>query len=262
MGHNGKRFDFLFLINELARNGLLNLLHVYQLTYAIDTQLLAKKTVSTKNLAIPCSYKLVDLFEYVSQTKMDGAHRALADVKATSTVLRHKAFWEERKEHVFVFNQSSQMGRQLNDDSDTDYDSEGGLDDEVDQMETTREVDNEMESDTARRTGWVLGEPFHGLDTVHLFQQHFSKKITRGTDVNTSRTGLQCSPNSVNSPAKAWREIFTHSILDKIVAYTNEYGEIKAKDWTDITRQDLMDFISVLFIGKFESDNMVSKSMY
>ena len=148
----------------------------------------------------------------------------------------------------------------MNDDSDIDF--EGELDDEVDEIDMTREVGNEMESGTARRTGWVLGERFHGLDTAYLFLQHFSKKLTRGTDVGTNRTGLQCSPNLVNSPAKAWRQIFTHSILDKIVAYTNEYGEIKAKDWTDITRQDLTKFISVLFIGKFESDNMVSKSMY
>ena len=33
------------------------------------------------------------------------------------------------------------------------------------------------------------------------------------------------------------------------MAYTNEYGNAKSKSWVDIDRDDLMDFISVLFIS-------------
>ena len=63
--------------------------------------------------------------------------------------------------------------------------------------------------------------------------------------------GLQCSVNSVNSPAKAWRQIFTAALLDKIVAHKNDYGEVYCKEWIDIDRQDLVDFISILFISKW-----------
>jgi hypothetical protein len=38
------------------------------------------------------------------------------------------------------------------------------------------------------------------------------------------RTGLQCSPIDVNTPIRAWREVFKNTLLDKIVRYTNEYG--------------------------------------
>ena len=55
-------------------------------------------------------------------------------------------------------------------------------------------------------------------------------------------------PSSVNSPAKAWQQIFTSTILDKIVAYTNLYGNQNAKDWSNIDRQDLLNFFAVLFI--------------
>ena len=58
-----------------------------------------------------------------------------------------------------------------------------------------------------------------------LFDEVFAKRITRGARGNN--TGLQCSVNSANSPVKAWRLIFTHSILDTIVDQTNEYGEVR-----------------------------------
>ena len=53
----------------------------------------------------------------------------------------------------------------------------------------------------------------------------------------------------MNTPAKAWRQVFTSNLLNKIVAYTNEYGSEHAKEWVDIDRSDLTDFISVLFIA-------------
>ena len=37
---------------------------------------------------------------------------------------------------------------------------------------------------------------------------------------------------------KAWRQIFTISLLDKNVGYINEYGEAKCKNWNDITKED------------------------
>jgi hypothetical protein len=60
--------------------------------------------------------------------------------------------------------------------------------------------------------------------------------------------GLQCSNIEVSIPLRAWRQIFTNSLLDKIVKYMNEYRVVHAKRWKDISRKDLESFFSVLFI--------------
>ena len=56
------------------------------------------------------------------------------------------------------------------------------------------------------------------------------------------------STNSLNSPTKAWRQIFTNAILNKVTTYTNDYGEKNHKNWTTIDRSDIIDFISILFL--------------
>ena len=53
----------------------------------------------------------------------------------------------------------------------------------------------------------------------------------------------------VNTPIRAWRQIFTRGILNKIVNYTNEYGERHCKTWSDISRKDLEAFIAILFLS-------------
>jgi hypothetical protein len=53
----------------------------------------------------------------------------------------------------------------------------------------------------------------------------------------------------VSTPIRAWKEIFKDKLLDKIVKYTNEYGQAHAKAWKDITRKDLLSFIAILFIS-------------
>lgn len=69
-----------------------------------------------------------------------------------------------------------------------------------------------------------------------------------GREINTGPR-LKISRNSVNSPIKAWRYIFTDVLLHKIVDYTNDYGNEKCSKWQDITVQDLKEFIAVLFIA-------------
>ena len=56
------------------------------------------------------------------------------------------------------------------------------------------------------------------------------------------------SINLVNSPNKAWRQVFTNSLLNKIARYSNDYGSENAKDWKDIDCSDLINFVSILFI--------------
>jgi Transposase IS4 len=73
--------------------------------------------------------------------------------------------------------------------------------------------------------------------------------IPLGAHDRRNKTGLQYSPFDVNSPIRAWRQIFTHTILEKIVKYTNKYGFVHAKRWKDMTRKDLESFFAVLFIS-------------
>jgi hypothetical protein len=73
-------------------------------------------------------------------------------------------------------------------------------------------------------------------------------RVTRGTQ-NPSPPGLKVNKNSLNSPIKAWSYIFTTSLLNKIVKYTNDYGTSKCSKWNDITVSDLKDFIAVLFLA-------------
>jgi hypothetical protein len=52
----------------------------------------------------------------------------------------------------------------------------------------------------------------------------------------------------VNTPIRAWREVFKNVLLDKLIWYTNEYRRVKAKRWQDVEGKDLESFICVLFI--------------
>jgi septation ring formation regulator EzrA len=50
----------------------------------------------------------------------------------------------------------------------------------------------------------------------------------------------------VNTPIRAWREVFKNALLlDKIIQYSNNYGQVKAK-WQDVKRKDLEAFICVV----------------
>ena len=82
----------------------------------------------------------------------------------------------------------------------------------------------------------------HPMD---CFQEHF----TSSGRSQQLRTGLQCSPIDVNTPIRAWREVFKPTLLEKIVRYTNEYGRTHAKRWTDISKKELESFLAVLFIS-------------
>ena len=77
----------------------------------------------------------------------------------------------------------------------------------------------------------------------------FEERLTSSGRSRRRRIGLQCSPIDVNTPIRAWREVFKNTLLEKIVRYTNEYGRLHAKRWNDITRKDLESFLAVLFIS-------------
>ena len=85
-----------------------------------------------------------------------------------------------------------------------------------------------------------MNKDFKGFDSESKFVAEFQRRNTRAT--SGIRTGLQCAESSVNSPSKAWRQVFTNAILDKIMVYTNEYGEENCNDWVTVSRQDITDF--------------------
>ena len=141
---------------------------------------------------------------------------------------------------------TQQTTGEIADDTDVDSDksSEEGSEGEESQEST------QSQAMTETRFGWHFNQEYKGFDAAKKFEEHFSKRNTR--TATGDRTGLQCSINSVNSPAKAWRQIFMQFLLDKIVGDTNDCGLEKCKDWSPINRQDWIDFTSVLFIHKWD----------
>ena len=65
-------------------------------------------------------------------------------------------------------------------------------------------------------------------------------------------TGLRWSYNTVNSPMKAWRHIFTSSILDMIVKQTNEYCVLHCTRWVTVSKTDITGCFAVLFIASIK----------
>jgi hypothetical protein len=81
---------------------------------------------------------------------------------------------------------------------------------------------------------WDQGCDFHlaELHPTKRFQEYFTSSLRN----QQQRIGLQCSPMDVNTPIRAWREVFKNTLLDKIVWYTNKYRLAHAKRWKDISR--------------------------
>ena len=235
--HNGMKFDLPFLMSELKRNDLFALLNHRRYGYTIDTYVLAKIVVRFSELTAPPSYKLADLYRYVTGSDMDQTHRALADVRACGAVFRYGPFWDARENHLSYFIPPPDQPEEHATLDDSDTDSE-------DSDESTTDSDDYR---GMASVGWHLNRDFEGNDSATDFKDHFRKKSRNSVGI---RTGLQCSDSSVNSPMKAWRQIFTHAILERIVLYTNQYGSDQCKDWTGVCRQDITDFLAILFIGK------------
>jgi DNA polymerase III epsilon subunit-like protein len=263
VAHNGKVFDVPFLFKQLGIVNLIPSLSFLRKCYLLDTLQVVRGCVNQKLLTIvPENKKLATLYNYVSGNSLDDkAHRAAADTEATHLVLIYAAFWNERQKYIIPLDEEgmpitpakprSQKTKQVinpNDDSDTDDDDETG-----DNRSEAVEEDNDCDNEEEEQSGWSKDVTFEGVDTDSLFDNAFRRRSTRniGDDADL-RTGVQCSENSINSPLKSWRAIFTTSILERIVQYTNEYGSAKDENWTNITRTDLTDFISVLFVSSIQ----------
>lgn len=242
--HNGNRFDIPFLLSSFTKHQVAGweMLSTKYKIFKLDTMLLAKHAVQVCNLQrIPDRYRLSDLYQYVSGRELgDDAHRARADVDATGTVLRYAPFFACCRSVAQVLQHTPTV--QQTEDSDVDEDTDDSTEGEED--ENVQEVPSPMGGH------WRMNESFEGVDTEPLFAQELSRRMTRAVDSDgPATTGLRCASMTVNTPIRAWKSIFTDSLLKKIVGYTNEYGEANCPDWEPVSVLDVTDFISCLFIS-------------
>jgi DNA polymerase III epsilon subunit-like protein len=106
VGHNGRVFDIPFFLHQVfSHNMHEQLFGDSRFRFGLDTMRITKKAVSKSgsSIGVPTAYNLKSLFQFVTGSVLDNAHRALDDVKATMTLLRYEAFWDNRKEDLFQF---------------------------------------------------------------------------------------------------------------------------------------------------------------
>ncbi len=255
VAHNGYKFDVPFLMRKYLQGHVSAINTIIRKLYALDTMVLAKQVVKKKQMRIPDNYKLKCVYNYCTRKKMKNAHRADVDVEATVSILQYRPFWTERERFIYKVNEDGSVNRpknlrrrEIEDDSDTDHESdEDSVDDSV------SEAEEEEEEEEEQVVGWTMNTTFEGVKSSELFEQNLqSRSVRRRNNDENISPGLQYSPNTVNSPMKAWRAIFTFFIIDKIVGYTNDYGKEKVNSWSDIDRKDFTDFISILFISAIQ----------
>ena len=252
VAYNGERFDLRFLVKELEKHNLLHYLEEDpRFGLAIDPLKMAQKILPNES-DFPSKFSLATVYQFITRRAPTATHRAMADVLSTVEVFHH--FFDKREPFVFRFiGQRQQLQTAVQDelqtavqDDDSDIDPSGNTSSSDDN--DTEKEDEEEESDSGEGTGvdsWEQNTQFYPkIAPERLFKAHVQSP-SRGAKI---RTGLVISHVSVNSPIKAWRSIFSNKILETIVSHTNEYGSIKEKKWTDITRHDLEGFISVLFL--------------
>jgi hypothetical protein len=195
---------------------------------------------------IPVAYNLGALYQYVTGQPPTVSHPALADVKDTISVLFHQIFWENRSKFVFSFGRpeeevvavavadavavvpAAQQQPSLLDDSDTSVSSQDSSATTAD-SNTGETTDNEDDVGPAGDKWEEDSSQYRSLCPLpsQLFEEHF----TSSGCSRRQQTGLQCNPIDVNTPIRAWREVFKNALLDKIVRYTNNYGQVKSKRW-------------------------------
>jgi DNA polymerase III epsilon subunit-like protein len=275
VGHNAKVFDIPWLVHQLKVHNLLHLLlGDGRFRFGLDTLKIAKTAIrNDRNVGTPSAYNLPTLYQFVTGKLPDTSHRAMADVNATATIFRF--FFEARQECHFFYTEGGEPFRPLSirqvvaNDSD-----ESGSDDESDSEKDAvvgANIDLEEENEEEPTYDSLL--PFFDFthqnrgDTRNVplgdqWEQNcdytpsdpqpmarFEEYQTATAREKRNKTGLQVSPGLVNTPIRAWRQVFQTHLLEKIVKYTNEYGLVHSKRWIPINRKDLELFFSVLFIS-------------
>ena len=228
--------------------------------FTIDTLHISKRLFQNKATRQPTNQKLGTLFQFLTGKEMENSHRAMSDVKALYSVFRSELFWTNRKEslQISIINggPSEQAGvviwlpshdSDVSDSSDSEDDDNRGRKRRRDDGDAnSSDEDEEGNNQIAVPDGdhWKKQDFIPTDNPSEKFLEAFTSSCRSGV----TRTGLQVSPAMANSPIKAWRLVFTAGILEKIVSHTNKYGARNAKNWSPITKKDLTDFFSVLFL--------------
>ena len=99
VGHNAKVFDIPFLLHHMCEHGIAaDFFRDGRFGLGIDTLNLARKAIrdDESGIGIPSAYNLPTLFQFVTGMLPSTSHRAMADVKATSTIFRFQIFLRQK----------------------------------------------------------------------------------------------------------------------------------------------------------------------
>ena len=235
VGHNAKGFDIPFLVHQLNVHGMSGrLFEDKRIRYGIDTLQLARKGIKEADktkIGTPTAYNLPTLFQFVSGRLPSESHRAMADVKATATVFRFPVFFDQRIRCYFelpgrvaAVPQRNPVAQAIDDDSETESESNSvdsresmsscsSTDTEEERIATVPEQEPQPAINTLQPTAVVpLGDRWElDADYVpvgpHLLQR-FHECFSPTGRSQRQKTGLLCSPIDVNTPIRAWRQVF------------------------------------------------------
>jgi DNA polymerase III alpha subunit (gram-positive type) len=104
VAHNGKIFDVPFLFQHFTRYEVDDFDMLREMSFGLDTLVLAKNVVKQHRLPIPEKYTLGVLYYYVTNRELENAHRASVDVSATVEILQHPVFFENRCQYITKVN--------------------------------------------------------------------------------------------------------------------------------------------------------------
>jgi DNA polymerase III epsilon subunit-like protein len=247
VAHNGNAFDVPFLLQALHRHNLDQLWQENALLgYTLDTLQIARDVYSAANTAKPTNNKLSTLYQFYTGSQLEGNHRALMDVKALYVIFRNPIIWNRRAVHVKFIKELPTLPSLPTNDSDNDNEDIDDSDDDSVSSVHSNNNNNEVEHPVPSGDYWLEGNFEPQRDPRELFEEYVKSTNRSGKPM----TGLQVNPAYANSPVKAWRMIFTNTILDRLVRHTNSYGELNAGEnkWRPVQRKDLTNFFCVLFV--------------
>ena len=109
---------------------------------------------------------------------------------------------------------------------------------------------------TLQGNQWSRGDFEPDQQPQELFEEQFTTTINRS---GRTTTELQVPPGYANSPIKAWRLIFTNTILERLV---EEYGNLNVgKDkWSDIDQKVIIDFLRPVCDGNRIQKGRISQT--
>ena len=239
VAHNGKRFDIPFLLIEFQKNNIQ--IPEYFTTYGLDTMLLANQVLPARGGDIPLNYSLNGLYNYITGQDIQNAHRALSDAHSAAVILQYNMLWQQRKKGVFVIDK-----RAIGVNSDIQRNNYDSDDDEPEDDDSEEQITNVEEEQDNEDTHMEYDE------RGYCWERNCNFDPSESSTIFGAQAGLKYSASNFNTPIRAWRQIFTNYLLNMIVKYTNDYGEVHCKDWVSIDQNDLLDFITILFLTSIQ----------